>query len=481
MLLSSQDWLKRLQEAPFPILSSSAKQIQEIIHTQSTNYTKLANIIRHDPGFSLQILRAINQTLSRKKTPIFSINQAISLLGMSWLEEHLDALPRLNEMQSNAQQQALAECYSRILYATDYVTYIAHQCRDPRPDELATATLLEHTAEMALWLYEPEIARRVSQLPCYGSNRVETSLTIFQTTTIEQLNHALLTLWNLPHPSDEIRVNSVKLASAISQASTKNWYSNEMLDLLNKTAEQTQQTVDEVASNIYSQAAETARNHHDLQLACPAYNLVFWPPFIQPKQIKTSTKIDEKKPPTANQKKDPKSTPKTTTQNNKVAIKKVADGTTVITRAMRQLHEGSELQRVVFIQLSADRKRLKVAKLIDKVPDSKLRQFNTNPHQDNLFGLLLRKPHLLWMDRERLQKHAKLIPESTMALLDSPEFFIASLFNQQHAIGLIFADNGHSGVALTQTMYTDFTRTCQQISNETKQTQGRSATSKIQP
>ncbi len=465
---SSKDWLDRLKDAPFPTLASTPKQIRQVIHTKSANYTELANIIRRDPGFSLQVLRAVNQILSRKKTPLFSINQAISLLGMHWLEEHFEHFPQLTETMPPAVQKPIADCYSRILYATSY----AHLCRDPQPNELATAILLEHAAEISLWLHEPKIAQRVTLLPCYGRSRTEASLDLFQTTTLEDLNQSLLTHWNMPHLTHGQRHSCIKLSCAISQASTTNWYSDEIISLLDEASKQTQKTADELSSSIHAQAAETARNIHNLGLTCPIYNLILGPP---PTPTKQSSKIEHKHP-TEKSKTAAKSTQSPISVKSAPQEKKPSGLDALITRALHQLHEDAGLQRVAFIQLSADGKELRVRKIIDKVADSKLRQFKISSQRDNIFGLLLSKPHQLWMNKENLKKHAQLIPKSIAALLDSPEFFIASLFSQQRALGLIFADNSSTGTSLNKTIHTHFSRICQQVNNETKQKPSKTAT-----
>ncbi len=472
MLYSSKEWLEKLKDTPFPILDCTPKRIKEVIHKKSANYTELADIIRLDPGFCLQILRAINRTLNKKKEPLFSINQAISLLGMTWLEAHFEHFPRLSAVNRQTDQQSIAACYSRILYATHYATYYARLRRDPQPNELATAILLEHIAEISLWLHEPEVAQKILQLPSYGSDRDEASLNLFQTITLDKLNQSLITEWNMPQLNSESRKNCVKLSSAISQASSKNWYGHEMEALLKEGAQQTQKSVDELSAGIHSQAAETARSIHELGLICPIYNLIFGPTFAleknQPthqKQIKSATKsVSAGTPP---HQPIPHKAPQKTKQ---------ADGLdAIITRAMQQLHEDSVLQRVAFIQLSPDKKELRVRKLIDKIANSKLRQFRIEAQQSNIFGLLLSKPHQLWMHKENLKKHAKLLPKAASEILESPEFFIASLFNQQHAIGIIYADNGPTGTPLNQTIRAHFTRICQQISNEAKQRKKRSS------
>jgi hypothetical protein len=461
MLYSSKDWLDHLKDAPFPTLASTPKQIKQVIHTKSSNYTELANIIRRDPGFSLQVLRAVNQILSRKKIPLFSINQAISLLGMRWVEEHFEHFPQLTEVMPPAVEKAIADCYSRILYATSY----AHLHSDPRPNEVATAILLEHVAEISLWLHEPKIAQKVTQLPSYGNSRTEASLDLFQTTTLEDLNKSLLTHWNMPHLTHDQRRSCIKLSCAISQASTTNWYSDEIISLFDEASKQTQQTADELSSCIHAQAAETARNIHDLGLTCPLYNLIQGPP---PTPTKQSSKIEHKQP--AEKNKTAAKSTKPSTSVKSVPQEKNASGFDIlITRAIHQLHKDAGLQRVAFIQLSADGKELRVRKIIDKVASSKLRQLRISSQHDNIFGLLLSKPHQLWMNKENLKKHAQLIPKPISALLDSPEFFISSLFNQQRALGLIFADNGSSGTPLNQTIHTHFSRISQQVSNEAKQ------------
>jgi hypothetical protein len=468
MVYSSKDWLEQLQETSFPVLGSTPKQIKEIIHKKSSNYTELANIIRHDPGFCLQILGAINKTLSRKRTPLFSINQALSLLGMEWLEAHFEQFPLLCEIEEKTSQKPIADCYSRILYATGYAAYYAQLRRDPQPNELATAILLEHAAEISLWLHKPEVARCITQLPSYSTCRAEASKKTLETITLTELNQLLINRWNMPQLNHDLRSNCIKLSCAISQESTRGWYSKEMMALFDEAAIQTQKEVEEITSGIHHQAVETARSLNHLELTCPAYNLIFWPP---PQPAKQARRTDE--PTSNNSMVDQKKSSQVTPSKQSSQTKKVSGLDAFITRAMQQLHKEVGLQRIAFIQLSANKKELRIQKIIDTVGHSKLRDFRIAAQNKTIFSLLLIKPQQLWMHKENLKKHAALIPEPISELLDSPEFFVASIFNQQGALGVIYADNGTAGSPLNKTMHAKFTRSCQQIYNEAKQEKSR--------
>jgi len=448
-----QEWLEFIGDTPMPLMAATAKQIRHLLNLSTTNYPELVSVIQSDPGLSIQALRAINQNLDKSRDPIASIGQAVPLLGMAWLETNINQLPQLEKDFSAEVRSGLQSCYSRALYAICYANYWGRLRNDENPDELATAALLDHLAEIMLWLCEPETAQQVDALPSFGMQRSRGSRGILLRCAIEDLGISLLTNWNLPRMRPSARQRGVAIASGLSKESMHGWNSQEMDVILNEAVKHVNKPSGAVISGVHSEAAEVARVHHGMGLPCSVFQMLLLPIPEEPENEGESSSDAKDAVPVQ---------PASSNVSAKSSLQEI------ILRTMQDMHETVGLGRIAFIRLNREDNILQTL-LVKEAVVSDIKQFKIEANSSNVFGLVLQKHCALWMHAENLTKYAQLIPSDVDDLLNSKDFFIMSLFSNEQPMGIMFADGGPDHTELTTADFDGFKRLCQRIINKLKQ------------
>ncbi len=449
-----QEWLGFIGDTPTPVMASTAKQIKHLLNLSTTNYSELVSVIQCDPGLSIQALRAINLNLDKNRDPIANIGQAVPLLGMAWLEMSIDQLPQLEKDFSAEVKSGLQACFSRAVYAMHYANYWARLRNDENPDELVTAALLDHAAEIMLWLCEPEIAQKIERIPGYGIERGRAARRILHRCAIEDLGISLITNWNLPRMRPSVRQRGVAIAFGVSKESMAGWYSPEMDAILNEAVKHVNKEAGVIISGLHGEAAAAARIHHGMGLPCPVPQMLFLPILEEPEDESESVSDTNSSAALAG------STPSNTPAKGGLQE--------LILRAMQDMHETVGLGRTAFVMLNREKNILQTL-LVKETTVTEIKQLKVEASASNIFGLLLQKPCALWMHTENLTKYAQLVPAHVNDLLDSKDFFIMSLFSNQQPIGIMFADRRADDTELTTTDFDGFKRLCQRISNKLMQ------------
>ncbi len=85
-----------------------------------------------------------------------------------------------------------------------------------------------------------------------------------------------------------------------------------------------------------------------------------------------------------------------------------------------------------------------------------------NIDKPNLFRLLMEKPRNLFLNENNQVKYLKSVPEQIRLLLGGKQFFATSIFVNNHAMGLMYADKLHD--KLTEDEYKQFLAVCKLLS-----------------
>ncbi|MGB3620062.1 MAG: HDOD domain-containing protein [Ketobacter sp.] len=160
-----------------------------------------------------------------------------------------------------------------------------------------------------------------------------------------------------------------------------------------------------------------------------------------------------------------------------VSAEKYADYETLINKLLHQpsafsseqealrsitdcLYRCTELERVVVAVLNPERSKLEAyyAQGCSEAPA--LQRFTVQLQPPNLFTQLLRQPAATWISRERQQQIEGVIPGQFRQASQCEDFFLMSVFNQQGAYGLFYADRGLTDrIGLSEAEYKIFKST----------------------
>jgi HD-like signal output (HDOD) protein len=502
MSASIDQWIALLGAKPLPAFRSTKQQVLKLLEETNSNYPMLANIIRQDVGFSIQLLRSIGEHGNRLGEPITDISHAISLLGTDALHQVTADLHVLEELPMPIQQGLLA-CYSRALHAAHYATHWARARADSKPNESSAAGLLHELAEMALWAQENPAIVEIYNLMSHGSPRNDAAAEVLGI-SLDELSGELRRHWHLPELCGQLlaanticerRLQCIKLTCALTHASAKNWHNEEILPPLEQLAILLETPTEEINATLHSLAVEVARDIYTLDLPCPAFKLPL-PGVFKIKPESTAEKAPEKvqkaqpvikgeetpaqisKPvATATKPEPPKTKPKATPQPAPADIKRpdipppkpINPMQDALSQAMKEMRDSLNLPRVAFIMLSKDRKHLQVRLVMEQEKEQTLRGIKTETGKGNIFGLLLNKPQAFWMNADNLVKYTYLVPKQLADDLGTRHFFVMPIFVKGKPIGLLYADGGIEEKGLSKYSFHQFKGICQRVNNTLKQ------------
>ena len=494
MSASIDQWIALLGAEPLPAFRSTKQQVLELLGDTNSNYQTLANIIRQDVGFSIQLLRSIGEHGNRLGEPVTDLSHAISLLGTGALQQVTADLLVLEELPTPIQQGLLA-CYSRALHAAHYATHWARARADSKPDESTTAGLLHEVAEMALWAQANPAIMEIYDLMFQGSPRNDAAAEVLGI-SLDELSGELRRHWHLPELCGQLlasntlcerKLQAIKLTCALTHATAKSWHNDEILPPLGQLAEQLEAPIEEINADLHRLAVEVARDIHTLGLPCPAFNLPLPGAFKieqepkhqpQPAQAEMAASPQAGKPTAVTIKPEPpQAKPETTPQPAPADTKRpdippprpINPMQDALSQAMKEMRDILGLPRVAFIMLSKDRKQLQVRLVMEQEKEQTLRGIKTETGKGNILGLLLNKPQAFWMNADNLVKYTHLVPKQLANDLGTRHFFAMPILVKGKPIGLMYADGGMEEKGLSKFGFHQFKSLCQRVNNALKQ------------
>jgi HD-like signal output (HDOD) protein len=479
MSQAAHEWVKQLSGDTLPVLRRTLTHIRDLLNKPSVNHHRLASVISRDPGFCLHIIRQFRNLPNAPKEPVTNIARALPLLGMEQIKKASRSLPCLEDQLKGAPRRGLISCYSRAAHAAFYASNLATRQRDPDEGTVYTAALLHDLGEMALWLKEPALMRQLETLTHQGDGYQDAALEVLGC-TLQEISAGLSEAWELPEliktsqglfNSYQPRPLTIMLASALARESSLSWHRPATLEHAELLAEFLEQPLDDTLAWLHSQAAEAARQLHSLPIPLPAFRLIHGdheqpltekrPDKVKAEPKKAPATKPELTPPPAHAP-TPEQTPSPTKPSKPAtAAPKAANPfQQLINGALRELHETHGLQRVMFAMLNADRSRLQARLSVDTDGTASLKAFRVDLSTPNLFGLLVKKPLALCLNRANSQKYIQLIPPDLHRLINPHQCLLLSVFLRNKPVGLFYADNGMDAEISPQ-QFANFKAVCQ--------------------
>jgi hypothetical protein len=462
-------------------------QVKDLLQKSSVNHSRLSEVISRDPGFSLHVMRQINNLPNPPKEPITKVSLAIPLLGMDAIEEASRKLPSLEARLKGPPRRGLINCYSRAAHAAFYARSFAEHRRWQEADSLYTAALLHDIGEMALWSAAADKMHAVNTRITQGAPRESASRQILGVTP-EELSIQLSVKWQLP---DLIRDSqglfnsylpkplSVMLASALDRDSRLGWQRTKTVDDIELLAEFLEISHDEATAYLHRLATEAARDLYRLPLQLPAFHLIpagfapreslvahaaVSPEITQQEAAAPPTPTPEQKPPPRAQIERP---PEDSISDKKKAVSQDAPKQRVnplqelLNGALQQMHAELGLSRVMFAMLSPDKSTLRARFVVESTKLLSLKGFTLNITKPSLFSTLMKKQQAISLNNTNIEKYLPMIPRSALEQINRSGFVSMSVFIKGKPVGLFYADNGISGPGVTRQQYDNFKVICQ--------------------
>ena len=236
--------IARLSLATVPVLASTRAAVQELSGRVTLSNLRVATIAMADPGLALQLLREANvQAHERRELEVSTITHAVSLLGMEQTLDFVTRLRTVEDIRPRLRREGLLHAMARAAHAAGLAREWTAGRKEAAIETAVCATVLRHAAELAVWAGHPESHKLFARLAAKGGPEAETGLF---GETLAALGARLAEDGHLPDAlrgalddtgALQPRLTPSILASAIANATARDWYAPATMQLMSLRAE----------------------------------------------------------------------------------------------------------------------------------------------------------------------------------------------------------------------------------------------------
>ncbi len=477
MNLSLDEWVKRIGHKPVPVLEATISALRQYCARENAPVSDLENAVELDPGLVIHLLRLGNaKTSGSLSTDITTIPQALMILGIEQVNELPQRLPTIEDSLKDVARTRLLKTFSRAYHAARQATRWATERRDMTPEEVFAATQLHFIGEMFVAMYAPSLLDQVDSMRHEKNIASEEAQFIVLGFTLDQLTAKLARLWKLPdllleslHPENAKfpRAYGIMLGVQLARGAALDWYGEKTCNIQKQAAEWLKTNLSQLISGTHILAVDVAHESALYGVAPAALELASIPPAIKTEnEDQESEEIEEDGAEICLM-------PQVESLKLLLGIltqKKLPTENTyeLISHILKGLHDGIGLNRVVFARLDAEAKLLKAEKIIGVDNDPLFSRFEINLTTPHLFSRLMEKSQAVLINDQNRTKFWPLVPKEFQKLINTNSFVAMSIFVDDEAIGLIYADRHNSACQIDERGYNYFKTACRQASQAFK-------------
>lgn len=250
-------WVHWLREAPVPVLSHTAAEIQALAQLEDdkgcVDAQTVVQAVSDDPLMTVKVLAYAGQHRSRQQvTDAETLTAAIMLMGIGPFFSTFTDLPVVeNRLADHPLALAgLHDVLRRARRAGQFALGFANHRMDGDAAAVHTAATLHDFAEMLLWCHAPvlalDIAARQAVDPTLRSTAAQQAVL---NTTLTEIEQSLMKVWRLPEILMQLTDDSerhalvapqrriVQLAVRVARHTTHGWDNPAMPDDLQDVAD----------------------------------------------------------------------------------------------------------------------------------------------------------------------------------------------------------------------------------------------------
>ncbi len=483
-----EDWVAAIGEPQLPRLPRHALDYE-------LPPRDLAAQIYVDPALVLGLIRDVTTHASRHlDSGVHSMEEAVLLRGVRNVRAVADGLPRAEAALTRANYRGYLFTCERAIHAACQARRWAWQLADLLPNEVYTAAMLRHSAELVMWSRdEGRVMRTIHEMapePAYASEAEYVALGF----SLGELNLALAQKWQLPalvaESSEALAADTrsprswaVGLASRLAALARQGWRHPEMPPLLEALSELLELDDEATRAEISAGAAEAAE-------------LLPWKPVTFAPLLPAGEEDEDD--PEAQQ--PPARAPISETSDNPYLSDGTAKGGVclaprrevfqrvrhelenrdyarseaqmrrrrgrasprdcILNLVLTGLYDGLGLSRVLYAQMLPDGETLAGQYVLGAAGDPNFHRFRVDLSRPSLLQELMAKPSAVWLTPQRYQRVQHRVPAALHALADGRSAFLAAVFAHGQPQGMIYADRHRIDNALDETSFRAMRRLC---------------------
>ncbi|GLS04114.1 hypothetical protein GCM10007860_12600 [Chitiniphilus shinanonensis] len=425
---------------PLPLMQATREKLLPFARRgERANPADVADIVLQDPLLAVKVLRAANQRIrSSLASDVVALESVVLLYGVAPFVEQFVRGPTVEELldkDPRRLQRFRAETLN-VRFATTLTRDYAARRHDARPDEVTAAALLSGMPALLAILAE------VDSDPPPGPMPFERLLAAWQT---PDAVIALCRERGEATPRQTMQHATQRLAGAVRQG----WWQDDVTHALKAIAQVLLQPDAVVWRVLVSRMLEFARQEN--------WRDIDWPPARWLAMLPGDWPLPPPPKPAAPPRPDPLAQ---RMQALHLAGKQGAAANHIVSLAVHALAEGMQMRRIALILISQDGKSLRVRFTLGVADDDPLQRFALGLEAPTLFAQLMQKPQCVWLQGERRESWAALLPAALTEQIGPDDFCAMSLFVHDKPLGMLFADRGDDA-PLSEADYQSLRRICQ--------------------
>ncbi len=458
---SLAEWCHILCNEEMPIFSNTALSVHNVLSDDRKGAMELASVILQDPNLTVKLLKISNSpNYNPSRQKMVTVSRAIIMIGSEIIRKLTlvcsffeSILSPVNKHQANVE---IAEA----IHAAVHAKAIAVAMKDPSPEEVFIATLLNHIGNISFWCFCGNQGERILALMNKGNCSREEAERQVLGFKLGDLGASLSSAWKLGglieeaiKPTSAInknpRVGLVKLGYEITEALKDGVGSRKYEACIRKIEGLTKQSRNAIVENLASNTTAAA------EIACQ-FGATDAAMLLESGQ-KRPVEVEEVSPII-----DRKLLQFQISQDITSIISDQFDIYLLLKTVLEGIHRGIGMDRTIFSMLAPDKRSLKERLSLGwrkESLDNKF-TFNISETPPNIFYHALHGSQAFWA---KPVEHERLFTLRDINVVGKQECFIFPVLSNKKTIGLIYADRAVGKEPLIDEDFTVFKYFSQQV------------------
>ena len=467
-----------VQKKPLPIFKQTLQKLEKFNNKPAASIPKIVETLHLDPCYSHQIFVEANAGLVKnKRKPAASLSHAILVLGVPRVIDIGEDLPLISDLDNPSTKSRIYQIINRSYHA-------GVQAREWMSDHGKTSTetafitaQLSNLYLVSLWFNATDemtkLYKSSTQQSLFDQNG-----TLFETRKVlsKQWHHSDLLQQSLDPQADSSQLaNTIAFASQVAQIAESGWHSEQMENLIAKSAETLGYTEKEIVQITHRNAVIAARESMFYPVKPAAFRLIeidkpetplakiSASPAIKRTKVKTNAKKSVTPAPRKKKTVDKKSAEGLDKQI-RILIemgKKKRSPQEILAFAVKLLSETFDQKPMVFFLLDKNKSLLK-SRFIENF-DMQKKTITISLNKKSIFLSLIQKQQSVSVSQKNRQKYTKLLPAWLPINIKEKNFVAMSLFIQNKPVGLFYLES-ETDKPLSSIFYQQFVSICKTTS-----------------
>lgn len=472
-----QQWVKRLSEKDMPVFSGTVSEVTEVVNSQETSASDVAQVVLRDASLTGRLLKAVNSFhFNPTNQAINTVTRAVMVMGFDQVRVLALSMILVDNLNKGTQRQKLIDEMAQAFHAATQAQEFAKLNKVGEPEDIFVATLLSRLGKMAFWAFADKKADELVQHIEAGQDETaaETEVLGFH---LAELTIALSQEWHLGDVvndylhgwMDKSKAACIQAGLKLADVSRTGWDNAAADKIINEIASSLGLKPELVRESAHDNA-KTAREVTRLYGSYAASQCIPLPEHLLQEETTpdiAATESDEHDSQTEKAVVQAYPEPDinyqmTVMQEISATVQERPSIGIILEMVLEGIHRGVGMDRAVFAMFNPERTQLTCKYVVgDNAEEIQQRLTIDVRRPENIFHQIIKGQQPRWIPGDPTQLGGTLSRE-TMQLLGRPPYYVMPAIVRNKVIGLFLADRNASGRSLQQQDFLAFQQFCQQ-------------------